>query len=386
MTSNRIASDVARYRAITEGRIRTDLGRVVKNGGFSIDTRNGKVTVPLPIIEIPRFQYGERSTGGVGVGEGNKGDPLSGNGSTGSKPEHGEGNGTHDQVEFDRKQFAEFLIDHFGLPNMRDVDLRGEAISSGLTYDSVAPLGVIRHPKRTITAALKRNLASGTYVPGNPIDIRKSDTVYRYPRPLPEPSQNAVIGYLLDISGSTSEVIPFLKLAAHATDCLLSLHYPNVDRFYVHYDSAAKEVPSDQFYLFGAGGGTNMHAGYRKVVDIVNDRYPPSSYNLYLIHLTDGDSTGLDTSVSKIRKINEGRRNSMRSGHILTDEVLSAFNCVYVLEAGAYYGDNFSKFIQRLATFDKELAKRLRVATFSEGLAKSDPVDCLRNALGKFFA
>lgn len=386
MVITNIAQDAARYRDLTQGRIRRDLEKFVKSGGFSIDTSKGKVTVPVPIVELPRFQYGEKSAGGVGMGQGEKGDLIPGNGSSGSGQGHGEGEGKHERVEFDRKQFAELLIDTFGLPNMRNVDQRGELLSSGLSYDSVAPVGVIRHPKRTLMRALRRNISSGGYAPGQDIGIRESDIVYRYPRPKPEPSQNAVIGYLLDISASTEIVLPFLKLAAHATDCLISLHYPNVDRFYVHYDNHAKEVPVDGFYSFGSGGGTNMSAGYRKVLDVVNTRYPPSSYNLYLIHLTDGDSTGLNTSVASIKRIHDGKRNSMQSGHILTDEILAAFNCVYVLEAGAYYGDNYSKFLDRLRTFDPELARRLRSATFSESAARSEPVECLRKAMGKFFA
>src|SRR5262245_63229165 len=37
---------------------------------------NDLVSIPLPSIEIPQFRYGQKNSGGVGVGEGQLGQPL----------------------------------------------------------------------------------------------------------------------------------------------------------------------------------------------------------------------------------------------------------------------------------------------------------------------
>lgn len=380
-----MGSDAQRYRYIIEGRVRDNLKKSIKDGGFSIDHGNGIVRIPVPIIEIPRFMYGNKSAGGVGQGEGEKGDPIFGDAKNGGAG-HGDEQGSHEYVEFDRNQFAKFLIDTFNLQNMRDVDQSGAVLSRDLKYDSVAPVGVLRHPRRTIMKALRRNLASGSYIPGQSIDIREYDTVYRYPSVTQDPTQNAVIAYLLDISGSTEPVLNYLKMAAYATDCLIGLHYPKVDRFYVQYDDSAKESEANKFYTINARGGTNIRAGYEKVMDVVTHRYPPSSYNLYLIHLTDGDAHGIDTTISSLKRTKEGVRNSLQSGSILTDSILSAFNCVYVVEAGAFYGSaNFSTYLGRLAKLDSEISRRLRFTTYNKEQIDADPKSWLSATMRTFF-
>ncbi len=72
----KIDKDHDRFRQIVRGKIREELRRYVTNG--ELIGRKGKnvVSIPLPQIDIPRFVYGPRETGGVGQGDGEIGDPL----------------------------------------------------------------------------------------------------------------------------------------------------------------------------------------------------------------------------------------------------------------------------------------------------------------------
>ncbi|MCX7704460.1 MAG: DUF444 family protein, partial [Planctomycetota bacterium] len=80
MAAKRIEQDHWRFRQIVRGQIRQNLRKYMSRG--EILTRKGKdvVSVPIPQIEIPRFRYGVQQAGGVGQGEGEKGEPFEGEG------------------------------------------------------------------------------------------------------------------------------------------------------------------------------------------------------------------------------------------------------------------------------------------------------------------
>jgi len=74
--AQKIDADHARFRQIVRGRIKQNLRRYITTG--EILGKKGKdiVSIPLPQIQIPRFQYGHKDTGGVGQGEGEVGTVL----------------------------------------------------------------------------------------------------------------------------------------------------------------------------------------------------------------------------------------------------------------------------------------------------------------------
>src|SRR5437868_14391480 len=78
--SLRIDQDHARFRAIVRGKIRENLRRYISQG--ELLGRKGKdvVSIPIPQIDIPRFRFGDKQTGGTGQGEGDPGDPVGGDG------------------------------------------------------------------------------------------------------------------------------------------------------------------------------------------------------------------------------------------------------------------------------------------------------------------
>ncbi|MBL8721050.1 MAG: DUF444 family protein, partial [Myxococcales bacterium] len=76
--SLRIDQDHARFRAIVRGKIRQNLKKYISQG--ELLGRKGKevVSIPIPQIDIPRFRYGDKNSGGTGQGEGDPGDPMGG--------------------------------------------------------------------------------------------------------------------------------------------------------------------------------------------------------------------------------------------------------------------------------------------------------------------
>ncbi|HTM46149.1 MAG TPA: DUF444 family protein, partial [Polyangiaceae bacterium] len=76
--SLKIDQDHSRFRNIVRGKIRQNLRRYISQGDML--GRKGKdlVSIPIPQIDIPRFLYGNKQTGGVGQGDGEAGDPIGG--------------------------------------------------------------------------------------------------------------------------------------------------------------------------------------------------------------------------------------------------------------------------------------------------------------------
>ena len=116
-----IKRDHARFRRIVKGRVRENLRRYVSQGEQIVPKGNGKFTVPMPSIDIPRFKFGGKSQGGTGQGEGQPGEPVE-NGQPGEpgQGEAGEGEGNKElEVEMNVEELAQILSEELELPNIQ---------------------------------------------------------------------------------------------------------------------------------------------------------------------------------------------------------------------------------------------------------------------------
>src|SRR5206468_2648873 len=75
-------------------------------------------------------------------------------------------------------------------------------------YSGIKPVGPnsLRHFKRSFKEALKRQIMVGDYDPANPVIIpQKKDMRYRSWKEVKSPQSNAVIVFMMDVSGSMGE-------------------------------------------------------------------------------------------------------------------------------------------------------------------------------------
>ena len=202
-----IKQDQARFRDIVRGRIKADLKKYVQQG--ELLGRQGKrtISIPVPSIELPRFRYGDKQQGGVGQGQGQPGDPLSQQeGEAGGQA--GQGEGQHLlEVDVTLDELADLLGEALALPRLKP---RGQdrIVSTRTKYTGVSPSGPesLRHFKRTYQQALRRQLAAGLYDPRRPVIIPvREDRRYRTWKEVPLPETNAVIIYMMDVSGSMGD-------------------------------------------------------------------------------------------------------------------------------------------------------------------------------------
>ena len=293
----KIERDLQRFRKIVRGKVKSDLSKYISRGEMIGKKGNDLVSIPLPSIEVPQFRYGNKNSGGVGVGDGQIGQaltPAEGEG----EPQAGDQPGGHIlEVELTMEELAAILGEELALPR---IEPRGKknVVTEKDKYSSIRRVGPesLRHFKRTYRRALKRQIASGTYSPSDPkvIPIRE-DKQYRSWKTVPKPDAVACVVYMMDVSGSmTDEQKEIVRIEAFWIDTWIKAHYKGVERAYIIHDAVAKEVDEHAFYHTRESGGTKISSAYDLARKIIDARYPPSEWNVYAFHFSDGDNWGDD--------------------------------------------------------------------------------------------
>jgi uncharacterized sporulation protein YeaH/YhbH (DUF444 family) len=295
----RIHNDHARFNDVIRGRIKNNLKNYIKSGEFISKQGNQKIAVPISRIDLPHFRYLDKSQGGIGQGKGDAGEALSQSDDNKSEEKKaGEDTGEHAlEVEVSLSELADMLGEELGLPH---IEKRGShrLNSETLKYTGIHTSGpdALRHFKRTFKNALKRQIASGIYDPENPLIIPiREDVRFRSFKRVHKPQSNAVIIYMMDVSGSMGdEQKEIVRIESFWIDTWLRRHYDGIDCRYIIHDAMAKEVDRQTFFHTRESGGTMISSAYRLCADIIHADYPADQWNIYPFHFSDGDNWSVD--------------------------------------------------------------------------------------------
>jgi len=298
MAIQNIEKDHGRFRDIVKGAVRRHLKRYISQG--EILGREGKktVSIPVPEIEIPRFKFKGQDQQGVGQGEGEEGDVLGqGEGKSGAG-EAGDQPGEHAlEVEVGIDELAQILGEELALPRIKP---KGSATLKALKqkYTGIAKVGPesLRHFKRSFREALKRQIASGRYDPNDPtVVITREDRRYRSFRYQMSQESNAVIIYMMDVSGSMGdEQKQVVRIESFWIDTWLRHNYRGIQSRYIIHDAKAREVDRETFFKTKESGGTMISSAYSLASEIVEKEYPANDWNIYPFHFSDGDNWSQD--------------------------------------------------------------------------------------------
>lgn len=295
----KIERDESRFKQIVRGKIKHDLRKYITRGEMIGKTGGELVSIPMPQIEIPEFRYGTKGSGGVGQGPGDVGTPI------GRAPDDGDGAGQAGdspghhilEVELSLEELAEILGEGLELPRIQP---KGKAniIEDKDKYTGIRQTGPesLRHFKRTYKRALRRQIASNTYDPVDPLVIPvREDKLYRSWNAVPLPHSNAVVFYLMDVSGSmTEEQKEIVRIEAFWIDTWLKSQYDGVRCRYIIHDAVAKEVDQHTFYHTRESGGTRISSAYALANKVIDSDHPSADWNIYVLHFSDGDNWGED--------------------------------------------------------------------------------------------
>jgi sporulation protein YhbH len=309
MKMHKIEGDHGRFRSIVRGRIRKELRKFLTNGELVGRKGKGTVSIPLPHIDIPRFKFGQKQTGGVGQGEGDVGDSIGQDGDPSSGQEAGDKPGEHVmEVDVTLEELAEILGEELELPR---IEPKGKNVvqTEKSRYVGIRRIGPesLRHFKRTFKAALLRQVASGEYDPMNPIITpERDDRRYRSWEVRPIPENSAVMIYMMDVSGSMGEEQKeIVRIEAFWLDTWLRSQYKNIQSVYIVHDAEAKEVDEHTFYHLRESGGTKISSAYALCSKIIRERFNPLEWNIYPFHFSDGDNWGADDTAQCFKLLDE---------------------------------------------------------------------------------
>ncbi len=346
-----IDKDHRRFKKIVTGKIREDLRKFITRG--ELLGREGKklISIPVPGIDTPHFRYGDNNDGGVGSGQANPGDKIGDDG-------EGVGPGGTDpgrhilEVEVSLDELADILGEELQLPRIEPKG-RHNITSHKDRYSGIRQSGPesLRHFKRTFRRALRRQIMSGVYDPDNPrIVFERRDKMYRSWKTVLKPQSNAVIIYMMDVSGSMGrEQKELVRLEAFWIDAWLRRNYEGIESRYIVHDVRAGEVDRETFFHLREDGGTRISSAFRLAQDIIENNYAPSEWNIYVFHFSDGD--------------NSSESDSRECCRMVRENLLPSINMFgYCQVASAYGSGNFINVIQEHLS-DEEAVITSRVNT-----------------------
>ncbi len=302
--SNRIGSDHSRFKDIVKRKVRESLHKYISNDEMLGRVGKDTVSIPIPQIDLPRFRFGPKQQGGVGTGKGEIGDSVGGEegdeeGDGGKKAGKDEGqHGIEVDVTFD--ELADMLGEELQLPKIENKG-KDAIIKDSTKYTGISRVGPgsLRHIKRTYKQTLRRAIATGNYNPDNPVLIPvHDDWRYRAPETTMLPIANAVVIYMMDVSGSMGdEQKEIVRTESFWIDLWLRRQYKGIKTRFIIHDAGAREVDRHTFFHTRESGGTMISSAYKLCAKIIEQDYPSSEWNIYPFHFSDGDNWSMDDSL-----------------------------------------------------------------------------------------
>lgn len=150
--------------------------------------------------------------------------------------------------------------------------------------------------KHAETQALLNNSADDSDAatstePAPRFPFRESDLRYHHHRNKLRPESNAVVICIMDTSGSMDTLKKYLARSFFfLLFSFVRTKYDTVEVVFVAHSTEAQEVTEEEFFTKGQSGGTYISSGYNKALEIMQERYHPSLWNVYAFHCSDGDN------------------------------------------------------------------------------------------------
>jgi len=305
--ADRSASDRRRHKQKIEKAIREGIHSIVAEE--SIIGKDGKKKIRIPVrgIKEYRFIYGDNesnervgSAPGKDIRRGQKiGDGKQESQAPGSKPGSDPGSEYYD-VEITLEELADYLFKDLELPDLERKTLK-KLQSERLKRKGYRTQGITPRldKKKTAISRIKRKKAASKrehFDEEAKFSFHEEDLKYRHYKKSLKESSNAVIFFVMDISGSMTQEKKFIARSFY----FLLYHfirskYNHTEIVFVSHDTKGYEVNEDQFFTRGNSGGTKVSSGLQLVDEIIRQRFHPSAWNIYMFQCSDGDNWPEDT-------------------------------------------------------------------------------------------
>jgi sporulation protein YhbH len=129
--------------------------------------------------------------------------------------------------------------------------------------------------------------------------FHEEDLRYRHIREEKRRQTNAVVFCIMDTSGSMDHTKKYLARSFYfLLYQYLRLKYTEVEVVFVAHTTTAREVREEEFFHRVESGGTFISSGYRKALEIIEERFNPAVWNIYAFHTSDGDNWSEDNELA----------------------------------------------------------------------------------------
>jgi len=323
-SADRSASDRRRHKKKIEDALREGVYDIVSEESIIGQDGKKKIRIPVKGIKEYRFIYGENNKNkkvgaapGKNIKKGQRvGRKPQKKPSTGNKPGKEAGEEYYD-VEITLEELASYLFDSLNLPDLEKKmfkNVMGEKFKrKGYRNQGIRPRldkkkTVINKMKRKAAQSRVGNNKSAEEENDDRFPFHESDLKYKFIKPTPRESSNAVVFFIMDVSGSMTKRKKYIARSFFfLLYQFLNHKYSNVDVLFIAHTTDAHEVNEEQFFSRGTGGGTLISSALDLTYDIINKRYHPNSWNIYSFHCSDGDNwqDDNDKAVDMSQKLKE---------------------------------------------------------------------------------
>jgi uncharacterized protein len=308
--SDRSARDRARHRQKIRESIRDNIADILAEESIIGREKDKIIKVPIRSIKEYRFIYGENSPGvAQGQGDSKTGDVV-GKGDPGQPDASGEAGNTPGVEAFETdvtlEELVSIMFEDLELPELQRKALKKIETDrafrrKGFRKEGIRP----RLDKRgTARNRVKRKLAVGKIgeaekeqqpkIPQQEdrrFPFHHDDMRYHHVTTDHRHQSNAVVICIMDTSGSMGTIKKYLARSFYfLLYQFIRLKYQEVELVFIAHHTDAKEVSEQDFFHKVESGGTYISSGYKKALDIINERYHPSLWNIYAFHCSDGDN------------------------------------------------------------------------------------------------
>lgn len=310
MQSDRSSGDRQRHRQKLREVLKGNIADVISEQSIIGRGPDSIVKVPIRGIKEYRFVYGQNQPRvAQGDGESEAGQKV-GKAEGQGEPEDGKAGNMpgEDYYETDvtLEELVEIMFEDLALPDLESKPLR--AIEAEYTHkrSGTKRVGIRAQldKKKTAKNRIKRRFLKEKMedeieeaATEEPVAEKKrfpfNQKDFRYHRHKPDIryESNAVVLCIMDTSGSMNVMKKYLaRCFFFLLYQFVRLKYRQTELVFISHDTVAKEVNEDDFFHKGESGGTMISSGYQKALDIIQDRFDPSLWNVYAFHCSDGDN------------------------------------------------------------------------------------------------
>lgn len=302
---DRSIEDRRRHRQLVEKSIKENLGDILSEESIIGESKNKKFKIPIKGIKEYQFVYG-RNSKGVATGTGNekRGDKL-GQGKLGQgKNGKGAGNIEGDEIydtEITLEELLDYIVEDLDLPNLDRKKYSEIITESSGRRDGYQRYGIRPRlaKKKTVMSKIARKqgkkralmekneeLSEDTRFP-----FREEDLRYYRIKQKPKRESNAVMIFIMDVSGSMDSTKKYLARSFFfVLSKFLRRKYNNIAFEFVSHTTTAKRVNEHEFFHKAESGGTYISSGLDMALDIISKDYSKEMWNIYPVYASDGDN------------------------------------------------------------------------------------------------